>query len=105
MMDIILHAGDAREYIAKALDDVAVYDYDSAKNEMKKANEELVIAHRLQTKKIQEEAEGKQIKYSVLFTHAQDTLMTINSEFNITKHLIKLFQIRDQQNKENKNGH
>ena len=94
-MNIILNAGDARDFISKALDDVADYNYDNAKMNMKKANEKLIIAHRLQTKKIQEEAEGKPIEYSVLFTHAQDTLMTINSEYNLVKHLINLFEKRD----------
>lgn len=94
-MEIILNAGDAREYITKAIDYVANYDYETAKAEMEKANKKLVIAHRLQTNKIQEEAEGKPIEYSVLFTHAQDTLMTVNSEYNITNHLINLFEKRD----------
>lgn len=94
-MEIILHAGDARENISKALDALAAFDYNSAKVEMDKASKKLVIAHRLQTSKIQEEAEGKPIKYSVLFTHAQDTLMTINSEYVLVKHLIKVFEERD----------
>lgn len=94
-MEIILNAGDAREYITKAIDYVANYDYEAAKVEMEKANKKLVIAHRLQTNKIQEEAEGKPIEYSILFTHAQDTLMTVNSEYNITNHLINLFEKRD----------
>lgn len=94
-MEIILNAGDAREYITKAIDYVADYDYKAARQEMEKANKKLVIAHRLQTNKIQKEAEGKPVEYSVLFTHAQDTLMTINSEYNITNHLIKLFEKRD----------
>lgn len=103
-MEIILNAGDAREYITKAIDCVADYDYETARQEMKKANEKLLIAHRLQTNKIQEEAEGKPIEYSVLFTHAQDTLMTINSEYNIANNLIKLFEKRDNFKKGENNG-
>ena len=102
-MNIILNAGDARDFISKALDDVADYNYDNAKMNMKKANEKLIIAHRLQTKKIQEEAEGKPIEYSVLFTHAQDTLMTINTEYNLANHLIKIFEKRDCQCKGDQN--
>ena len=101
--NIILNAGDARDFISKALDDVADYNYDNAKMNMKKANEKLIIAHRLQTKKIQEEAEGKPIEYSVLFTHAQDTLMTINTEYNLANHLIKIFEKRDCQCKGDQN--
>lgn len=94
-MDIIINAGDARAYIYNAIDDIANYDYISAKKNMNKANDKLVIAHRLQTKKLQLEAEGDNINYSVLFTHAQDTLMTIMSEFNLIKHLIIVFEKRD----------
>lgn len=94
-MEIILHAGDAREFIADAIDNVADYDYSKAEENMRKAEAELVIAHRLQTAKIQQEAEGKKVPYSVLFTHAQDTLMTINSEFKLIQHLIKVFKARD----------
>lgn len=94
-MEIILNAGDARELISKALDAVGDFDYDLADKNMKEAKAKLVVAHRLQTAKIQEEAEGKKVEYSVLFTHAQDTLMTINSEYHLVDHLIKVFKERD----------
>lgn len=90
-MEIILYARDAREFIADAIDNVANYDYSKAEENMRKAEAELVIAHRLQTAKIQQEAEGKKVPYSVLFTHA----MTINSEFKLIQHLIKVFKARD----------
>jgi Phosphotransferase system cellobiose-specific component IIA len=48
---------------------------------------------------LQEEAEGDKVQYSVLFTHAQDTLMTIMSEYNLAKHLITVFEKRDQKSK------
>lgn len=95
-MEIILQAGDARVLITKAMECVADGDYEQAEELMKQANEKLVAAHRIQTKKLQEEAEGENPKYSVLFTHAQDTLMTINSEYNISKNLVNIFKKRDQ---------
>lgn len=98
-MEIIINAGDARDFVSKALDNVADFNYEEAKENIKKADEKLVVAHRLQTKKLQEEAEGESIEYSVLFTHAQDTLMTIMSEYNLAKHLIKVFEKRDQNTK------
>ena len=66
-MEIILHAGDAREFIADAIDNVATYDYSKAEENMRKAEAELVIAHRLQTAKIQQEAEGKKVPCSGYF--------------------------------------
>lgn len=97
-MEIILQAGDARVLITKAMSEVADGNYDQAEELLKQANEKLVAAHRIQTKKLQEEAEGDDPKYSVLFTHAQDTLMTINSEYNMSKSLIPIFKKRDQRN-------
>ncbi|WKF85889.1 PTS lactose/cellobiose transporter subunit IIA [Lacticaseibacillus pantheris] len=96
-MDIIINAGDARAFISEALDAVAEFNYSVAKQKMKVAEEKLTVAHRLQTKKLQQEAEGDDIQYSVLFTHAQDTLMTIKTEFNLTNKLITVFEKRDQQ--------
>ncbi|WP_130845027.1 PTS lactose/cellobiose transporter subunit IIA [Lactiplantibacillus mudanjiangensis] len=104
-MEIIINAGDARAFIAAALDNVGDFDYDSAKANMEKANDKLVIAHRLQTQKLQTEAEGEDVAYSVLFTHAQDTLMTIMSEYNLTKKLITVFEKRDQQLNQTKEAH
>lgn len=95
-MDIIINAGDARAFIADALDNVGDFDYKAARENMTKANDKLIVAHRLQTKKLQAEAKGDPIQYSVLFTHAQDTLMTIMSEYNLVKHLITVFEKRDQ---------
>ncbi len=94
-MNIILNAGDARVFIAKALDAIGSFDYDKARELMEKADKKLVVAHRLQTAKIQKEAEGEHVPYSVLFTHAQDTLMTINSEYKLVDHIINVFEKRD----------
>ena len=56
----------------------------------------MTTAHQIQTDRIQEEAAGKGPGYSLLFTHAQDTLMTIYSELNITKKLLKVFAKLDE---------
>ena len=94
-MEIILHAGDARVLIMQAMDCLGDFKYDKADKLLKEAHEKLVLAHKLQTERLQEEAEGKNVEYSVLFTHAQDTLMKINTEYNIVKHLIAVFKARD----------
>ena len=51
-----------------------------------------MIAHGLQTDTLQLEASGEQIRYSTLFCHAQDTLMTAQSEILIGEHLVRLFE-------------
>ena len=91
-MQIILHAGDARTKCKAALDAIAVQDFETAKKNMEEAQTEIRKAHKLQTDAIQAECSGAEGKYSILFAHAQDTLMTINSEIIIAKEMIKIFE-------------
>lgn len=91
-MSIILAAGDARLKCKEALDAVAAFDLETAKQLMKEAQKKITEAHRVQTDTIQGETRGEASEYSLLFTHAQDTLMTIYSEINIAKQLIKIFE-------------
>lgn len=89
-MQIILHAGDARVFCKNALNALAEFDIEKSEEEIRKANQEIVKAHRIQTDCIQNETRGEKSEYSLLLTHAQDTLMTIYSEINIAKQLIKI---------------
>ncbi len=89
-MKIIMSAGDARVCNQKALDALAEFDVEKAKELMKEANKYIAEAHKVQTDAIQGETRGEKTEYSLLFAHAQDTLMTIYSEINIAKQLIKV---------------
>lgn len=91
-MSIILNAGDARVACKEALDAMAVFDYETAEEKMKVAHEKITAAHKVQTDAIQDETRGEESEYSLLFAHAQDTLMTIYSEINIAKQLLKIFK-------------
>ena len=91
-MQIILHAGDARTHCMKALKMLEKDDVSAADTEMKLAQKEIVEAHKLQTNAITEETQGKKSEYSVLFAHAQDTLMTIYSEITLAKRLIRIME-------------
>jgi PTS system cellobiose-specific IIA component len=62
-----------------------------AKEKLNNAQEYIKNAHSLQTGIIQGEARGEKYEYSLLFNHAQDTLMTIYSELNIAKQLLGIF--------------
>jgi len=91
-MQIILNAGDARVKCKEALDAIAISDFVLAKENMKDAQAKITKAHIVQTDVLQAECSGEPIEYSVLFAHAQDTLMTINSEIIIAKQMIKIFE-------------
>lgn len=91
-MEIILHAGNARTLIHKALEGIASSSFESAQEALKSAHEEIKQAHAAQTKTIQKEANGYTFENSILFSHAQDTLMTIFSEYTYTVKMIKIFE-------------
>ena len=55
-------------------------------------DEKIVEAHHIQTEDIQAAIRGEKQEYSLLFAHAQDTLMTIYSEIIVAKQLIAVFE-------------
>ena len=94
-MQIILHAGDAREATTEALNALKEFDISKARECLKKADEEIVEAHKAQTVELQREANGENPEFTVLLTHARDTCMTVNSEINITKNLLEIVEAID----------
>ncbi|MCG4880072.1 PTS lactose/cellobiose transporter subunit IIA [Amedibacillus dolichus] len=95
-MAIILHAGDARVACKKALDSIAEGNFEKANMYIKEAQAKITEAHKVQTDAIQGETRGEKSEYSLLFAHAQDTLMTIYSEINIAKQMVKIFNIYEE---------
>jgi len=89
-MNILVHAGNTRDAVVKALEAIENKQFSTATEFLTTAHHEIVIAHGLQTDTLQEEANGNQIRYSTLFCHAQDTLMTAQSELLIADHLEKI---------------
>lgn len=94
-MQIVIHAGDGRNLIMEALDCASQGQYDQAEDKMKQAREELRQAHIFQTEIVQSEAAGKKYEYSLLFTHAQDTVMTICTEMNLARKMIAMYRRLD----------
>lgn len=99
-MHIILDAGDARALATQALEDLKRFDADAARSKMAQAQDKIVSAHRYQTDAIVDETRGVPAEYSVLFCHAQDTLMTINMEMDLVNHMIDLTEALDRRIKD-----
>mgnify|MGYP002537386109 CR=1 FL=1 len=91
-MEIILHAGDARNDAKQAREAMREMNFTEAHVLLEMAKKEIAEAHRAQTEIIQNEARGIRYEYSI-FNHAQDTLMTINSEIELTADLILTFEV------------
>lgn len=99
-MQIILHAGDARNSAMEALNAVKKEDFKLAKEKIAEAKKSIVLAHNSQTEVIRNEVSGIKYEPCLLFTHAQDTLMTINSEIILAENIVDLFETYDKKLKQ-----
>jgi PTS system cellobiose-specific IIA component len=86
-MEIIMLAGDARLFIFKAIQAAAEGNFPEVDKKLDEAKGKIADAHGMQTEIVQSEGEGKKLEHTLLFIHAQDTLMTIYSEMNMVKQL------------------
>ena len=92
-MEIVVTAGEAREQANQALDAVSQFDFDKAREYLAEAKAYITKAHNAQTEIIQTQIAGEaEYEPSLLFNHAQDTLMTVMTEINLTEKLITLFE-------------
>ncbi len=87
-MKVILNAGDARSCIDEAMSELAAFDFDAVDEKISRADEKILLAHNAQTGMIQRQASGEKFEYSLLFVHAQDTLMTVDAELHMLKQLL-----------------
>lgn len=103
-MEIIMHAGDARTVCMKALDAIKEADFENARKYMAEATSEINKAHGVHTEFLQNSMENEEDEYTILFAHAQDTLMTIISEINVTNKMIEIFEAYDSRMKKIEEG-
>lgn len=92
-MEVIMNAGDGRDKIDEALAAAAAGDLEQANALLKEAESLIVKAHNAQTEVIQSQVSGENMEYSLLFIHAQDTLMTINTELRMTQKLLPIVKM------------
>lgn len=80
-MEIIIHAGAAQSMLMQVVKGLSSeMDEALARRKLEEAKDEISKAHATQTAIIQSEASGEKIEYSLLFNHAQDTLMMAQAE-------------------------
>jgi PTS system cellobiose-specific IIA component len=91
-LEIIMKAGDARLLVSEALKASAEGDFAEIDKKLDEAKRQLAAAHSIQTEIVQGEGEGEKHEHTLLFIHAQDTLMTIYSEMNMVRQLKAVFR-------------
>ena len=85
-MQIILHAGNGRTILNSIFEK---FD-ENPEHFLKEAKKEITEAHKLQTGVLQTTINDDNFHPTLLFSHAQDTLMSIYSEYHTTVNLLKL---------------
>lgn len=93
IFEIISHGGDARGFAYDALKAAREKEIEKAVELLKRAQDELDLAHNTQTKLIQAELNGEDLKMSLLMVHAQDQLMTAIAEKNLIEQMVEMLKI------------
>ena len=95
-MQIILHAGDAQHDVTQAFKAIEKNNFVEAESFVGEATNKITLAHQVQTEMIQGEASGEQSEFSFLFSHAQDTLMTVKMEIELVRRMVVVFKQFDE---------
>nr|PZN05879.1 MAG: PTS lactose/cellobiose transporter subunit IIA [Bacillota bacterium] len=92
IFEIIAYGGNARAKAYEALKQAKEGNFYAAESFLKAADDEMHRAHDVQTKILQEEAQGRKQELTVLLVHAQDHLMTAMAERTLIENLIDLYR-------------
>lgn len=87
---LITNSGEAKSFAMEALKEAREGDIERAKKLIELSEEKLSIAHKSQTKLIQEEAKGEGVEINILLIHAQDHLMNAITIKDLAIEIIEL---------------
>ena len=92
---IISFAGDSFSTMLRALGKAKEKDFESAEKLMEEAKKALDDAHNVHTEILVSEAQGNKQEYSVLLSHAQDTLMNTILAETLLSEIIELYKAKE----------
>lgn len=89
---LILHGGNAKSLLHEALAKAKKGEFEEAQKDLKQADEELKVAHEIQTSALHQSAEGVQAPPTLLMVHAHGHLMAALSERCLIEEMIELYK-------------
>ncbi|TGA98485.1 PTS lactose/cellobiose transporter subunit IIA [Sporolactobacillus shoreae] len=96
---LILHGGNGRSFAMEAIYQAKDGNIEGAKESLKKAGDELVQAHHVQTKALQDEIKntenGEKKPVSLLEVHGQDHLMNAMTVRDLATEIVELYDYID----------
>ena len=90
--EIILHAGNSKNNAMLAMKAARNYDFNQAETFMKEAEKESILSHEIQTKLIQNEADGNKISVDLIMVHAQDHLCCAMQMMETASEIIHIYK-------------
>ncbi|MGL6065112.1 MAG: PTS lactose/cellobiose transporter subunit IIA [Fusobacteriaceae bacterium] len=91
-MELVGNAGESRSLSFEALKHAKDGDFEKAKELLEESKKYSLLAHKVQSELIFEEANGKKIELGLLMVHAQDHLMTSILAREIIYELIEIYK-------------
>lgn len=88
--NIIVHAGESRSLSSEAMDAAEDYNFEKAEELIKKANNEFLKCHEIQTNMLTKEANGEKNDLNVILIHSQDHLTMATMAMDNAKRWIKI---------------
>lgn len=89
---IITYAGTAKSDAIMSIQQAKEGNFDVAKEMLKEADESIVEAEKLHIEVIQQEAQGVQHDFKVLFMHAEDQMLTAQMVMELAKEFVDLYK-------------
>lgn len=89
---IIARSGNSKGYSFQALNAARQGNFNECNELMQKAKNELLEAHHIQTKMIQDEAAGVKQELNLLMVHAQDHLMNASLAKDLIAEMILMYR-------------
>lgn len=90
-MEMIVKAGAGRTAVNRAMNALLEEDFEQYDALIKEAKQSLKEAHEAQTDVLSGTIADPEYSPNILFTHAQDTMMTIMSELNVAQQIAKVY--------------
>lgn len=89
---IIVHAGESRSLSSEAMDAAENYDFEKAEELLKKANDEFLECHQIQTDLLTAEANGESSPVNIILVHSQDHLTMATMAMENARRMMKIYR-------------
>lgn len=90
--EILLSAGDSKTSSMEAIEKAKAYEFAEAQALLRKSENEMIAAHKIEAELVTEEANEKGNHYGVLMMHAQDHLMAAIVFYEMASQFVDLYE-------------